>query len=132
MASSDNPTVIFILGLPFSGSTLAAAALGSSENVFNCGEVSYVEKDWKPRRPCSCGQQLDLCPHWTAIRAEMRANSAQGLPGLHATAVLAAGGASFLASAASAKRIHGTMSHRFRFMSGSYAQSRRRGRTPLR
>jgi hypothetical protein len=82
MASSDNPTVIFILGLPFSGSTLAAAALGSSENVFNCGEVSYVEKDWKPRRPCSCGQQLDLCPHWTAIRAEMRANSAQGLPGL--------------------------------------------------
>lgn len=58
------PKVIYITGLAYSGTTLLSSALGQSENVFNAGEVNYLENDYHENKICSCGQKVDDCKVW--------------------------------------------------------------------
>ena len=83
MASgAASPTLIYILGLPFSGTTLFAAALGNSDGVVNCGEISFVEKDFMPWKRCSCGARLAECGFWAPLRAEAARDRAAEKPAL--------------------------------------------------
>lgn len=49
--------VVYIMGHPYSGSTLLSAALGNDLNVFNLSEVCFLEKDFKCNTRCSCGKK---------------------------------------------------------------------------
>jgi len=61
-------TVLFIAGYGRSGSTLLAAALGSTAGFFNAGELMHV---WAEGvlgdRACGCGEPLPSCPVWKAV-----------------------------------------------------------------
>jgi hypothetical protein len=66
------PQLIYVLGLPFSGSTLFALALGNDERFFNAGEISFIEHDFNPVRRCSCGEPLNSCAFWAPLAEELR------------------------------------------------------------
>lgn len=61
------PKLIYITGLAYSGTTLFSSALGRSENVFNAGEVNYLENDYNRDKVCSCGQKVDNCNAWKPV-----------------------------------------------------------------
>lgn len=62
--------VVFIVGMPRSGSTLLDLALGSSTGVAPLGEMSNV---WShgvvERRRCSCGERFHRCGFWGTAAA---------------------------------------------------------------
>lgn len=77
MASAETsklhgPQLIYVLGLPFSGSTLFALALGNDERFFNAGEISFIEHDFNAVRRCSCGEPLNSCGFWAPLAEELR------------------------------------------------------------
>ncbi len=80
---STAPGLTFILGLPYSGSSLFALALGNADGFCNCGEISYVENDWHDRRSCTCGALVTDCVFWAPLKAEMDAALARGEPALN-------------------------------------------------
>lgn len=67
MTQEDDPTVIYLLGLPYSGTTLIAVLLGKSAEVFNAGELNFVENDYHPAKKCSCGELVDECKAWSPV-----------------------------------------------------------------
>ena len=71
MKYEKEPELIYLLGLPYSGSTLLALALGNSDEIFNCGEMNYIENDYHSGRVCSCGASVVDCPFWSKMAAEL-------------------------------------------------------------
>jgi hypothetical protein len=65
----ENPSVIYLLGLPYTGSTLFSVALGNSKDVLNLGEVSFLENDYGKGVVCLCGQILEDCQFWCRIKS---------------------------------------------------------------
>jgi hypothetical protein len=68
----------YILGLPFSGSSLFALSLGNAPGFVNCGEMNYLGYDWRQTRKCSCGAALPECPFWGPIARESAKRAAEG------------------------------------------------------
>ncbi len=66
--------IVFIIGLPYSGSTLLALALGNSDNVINLGEVTYIEKDYNVNKKCFCGNALKDCLFWKSVVKRLEEN----------------------------------------------------------
>jgi hypothetical protein len=64
---SNLPKVIYVTGLAYSGTTLFSSALGHSENVFNAGEVNYLENDYHNNKTCSCGHKVNDCIVWRPV-----------------------------------------------------------------
>lgn len=86
MISSINPELIFILGLPYSGSTLLALALGNSDEIVNCGEMNYIENDYYEGRVCSCGKTVVECSFWSKIASSLEVKKIRGEPVLNLSA----------------------------------------------
>lgn len=63
--------VVYILGYPYSGSTLFSLALGNSRHLVNLGGVSYLENDYKEKTRCLCGNCLAECKFWQKIKKEL-------------------------------------------------------------
>lgn len=61
------PKLIYIFGFPYSGSTIFSIALGSSSDIFNAGEISFIENDYHDANRCSCGKTLAECKFWARI-----------------------------------------------------------------
>lgn len=67
---SAEKSLTYILGLPFSGSSLFSVALGNSPDFVNLGEMNYLTYDWNNNRVCSCGETLKNCPFWGPLARE--------------------------------------------------------------
>ena len=64
----EHARVVYILGYPYSGSTLFAVALGNGEGLVNLGEVSSLENDYQESTRCLCGNCLSECEFWQGIK----------------------------------------------------------------
>lgn len=74
-------TLIYILGMPYSGSSLVALALGSDPRTLNAGEVIYLENDYNGGAgACLCGSRLRDCPFWEAFTSAQECDGRR--PGL--------------------------------------------------
>jgi len=72
------PTLIYVAGLAYSGTTLFASTLGHSENIINGGEINYVENDYHREKYCSCGAKIDDCTLWKPLLATIKKEAASG------------------------------------------------------
>ena len=59
--------VLYIAGLPHSGSTVLARVLGEVEGLFAAGEVYALSERIANGDSCGCGELLGECPFWTAV-----------------------------------------------------------------
>lgn len=75
---TPTPTVIYLMGLPYSGTTLLALLLGKSPDIFNAGELSFAENDYHPAKSCSCGELIDQCEAWGPTIGGAREMDARG------------------------------------------------------
>ena len=75
--NSKSTKIIYILGGGHSGSTLLDLILGSTDEAFSVGELTYVDfyKGYKAEklhrlvqgRLCTCGEHFDECPFWSNV-----------------------------------------------------------------
>jgi len=64
--TSEQTTVLYILGNPYSGSTLFSLSLGTINRMLNLGEVVLLENDYNNGYGrCLCGKQLKDCAFWS-------------------------------------------------------------------
>lgn len=68
---SSKPEVVYLLGHPYTGSTLFALALGNSTGIVNLGEVSTLENDYDREKHCLCGKLLVNCGFWNRVKREL-------------------------------------------------------------
>src|SRR5438067_3812716 len=59
--------VLYIAGLPHSGSTVLARVLGEVDGLFAAGEVYALSERIAYGDRCGCGELLGECPFWTAV-----------------------------------------------------------------
>lgn len=54
--------LIYLLGTAYSGSTIFGYIIGSSDKVFNAGEIAYLNQLRKGRdEVCTCGKYSKKC-----------------------------------------------------------------------
>lgn len=65
-----NPTVIYLIGTAYSGSTILGAIFGGHALVEDVGEIAYwtIKTTDLSARACSCGQPVSECEFWVSIR----------------------------------------------------------------
>lgn len=59
--------VVFIAGLPRSGSTLCGRLLASYFDVQFCGELLHLDALCQPRELCGCGTSIEDCSYWRPV-----------------------------------------------------------------
>lgn len=60
---------MYLLGTSYSGSTLLGYFLGTSEKVFNAGELMLFSKKKEIGKiPCFCGKNVENCEFWQHIK----------------------------------------------------------------
>lgn len=79
----SDPTLVYVAGLAYSGTTLFATALGHSEKFINGGEVNFVENDYDSGKNCSCGVTIDECELWKPLIERLSKEAASGEQVLH-------------------------------------------------
>ena len=64
------PTILYLIGTPYCGSTILGAVFGQHAQIENVGEVSYwTSKTKDPAlRLCACGKNLRECEFWSRVR----------------------------------------------------------------
>ncbi len=65
--TETTPTVIYILGSAYCGSTILGFLLGASRDVFNAGEVAYYPRLQHQDEMCSCGVPSTECDFWQPV-----------------------------------------------------------------
>lgn len=71
---ADTRRILYIAGCIHSGSTLLARLLNASDAVFSTGEVNSLHSINHGNKVCACGaDSLELCPHWSRVRANLLA-----------------------------------------------------------
>lgn len=68
------PTLVYILGRRYCGSTLLSALLNHTKAITSLGEVIEAARP-RPERPCTCGAPVATCTFLQAIRTEFEARS---------------------------------------------------------
>jgi hypothetical protein len=58
---------IFVMGAPYSGSTLLGRLLNSHSRIACGGELGLLGQAIANRRPCSCGRPVTDCPFWQRL-----------------------------------------------------------------
>lgn len=62
--------IIYIVSDSFSGSTILGYLIGTSREVFNCGELTFFQTDGP--YDCSCGKGFGSCNFWDNIREKCK------------------------------------------------------------
>jgi hypothetical protein len=64
------PTVIYLIGTAYSGSTILGAIFGGHPLVEDVGEIAYwtIKTTDLSTRTCSCGQPVSECEFWSVVR----------------------------------------------------------------
>jgi hypothetical protein len=95
----DDRHIVYVAGLPRSGSTVLGYVLSRLPGTLFVGELAYFWRRFASRELCSCGEPLPECVFWSAVVSdafgsltpeqacelsamEQRALSRQRLPGL--------------------------------------------------
>jgi len=65
--STDSLRVLYVAGLPRSGSTVLGYVLGGLPGVIFVGELTYFWRRFAEGELCSCGTPLPDCPFWSAV-----------------------------------------------------------------
>jgi hypothetical protein len=58
---------VFVMGAPYSGSTLLGRLLDSHSRIACGGELGLLGQAIANRRPCSCGKLVTDCPFWREL-----------------------------------------------------------------
>jgi len=58
---------VFVLGAPYSGSTLLGRLLNSHSRIACAGELGLLGQAIDNRRPCGCGRLVTECPFWQRL-----------------------------------------------------------------
>lgn len=68
--SCMKPTVIYLIGTAYSGSTILGAIFGGHPLVEDVGEVAFwtLKTTDLSTRTCSCGQPVTECEFWSVVR----------------------------------------------------------------
>jgi hypothetical protein len=64
MNQGSKISVIYLVGVSFSGSTLLSFLLGAHPRVENLGELQYFNSSWSSETHCTCGAENTACPFW--------------------------------------------------------------------
>lgn len=70
--------LLYIVSLPYSGSTLLAALMGNSDNFFNAGEINFIENDYHEDKSCLCQKLVKDCSFWGQIIKELEKANKEG------------------------------------------------------
>ncbi|PWT75027.1 MAG: hypothetical protein C5B60_05985 [Chloroflexi bacterium] len=63
----DRPRVLYVAGIPRTGSTVLGLLLGGMPNVLFVGELNFFWRRFAHGHLCSCRRPLPDCPFWTAV-----------------------------------------------------------------
>lgn len=74
--------VIYVLGAPYSGSTLFGLGLGQHSGLLNLGEVINIEHDWGPKKKCTCGEIVSNCKFWSTVKKQADSQPTDVAPNL--------------------------------------------------
>jgi hypothetical protein len=58
---------VFVVGAPYSGSTLLGRLLAGHSRIACAGELGLLGQAIANRRPCSCGRLVPDCPFWRRL-----------------------------------------------------------------
>lgn len=67
MKKDTSLQVIYIAGNAFSGSTLLDIILGSNEECFSAGELTYITRNTIKEEYCSCKKRISECEVWSKV-----------------------------------------------------------------
>jgi hypothetical protein len=67
MGSGDNLRVLYVAGLPRSGSTVLGYVLGKLPGTVFVGELAFFWRRFAEDELCSCRMPLSGCPFWSAV-----------------------------------------------------------------
>jgi hypothetical protein len=74
---TQKPRVVYVAGMGRSGTTLLALLLGGQPNVFGAGELRrYWQGLSTPGWLCGCGDPIESCSFWRAVRERVSSASA--------------------------------------------------------
>jgi hypothetical protein len=71
-----DPTVIFIMGRPHSGSTIVSAMLGNARHSLSVGELYTLRSGMET--VCTCGAALNTCVFWSRVKADFELECGDG------------------------------------------------------
>jgi len=66
---------VYIMSSPRGGSTLLSLVLGRHPLISNLGEVSFIPKLLSLDELCTCQEQLNQCPDWAKVFAQIKQNT---------------------------------------------------------
>lgn len=64
---ADRLRLIYVAGLPRTGSTVLGKLLGTMPDTIFVGELAYFWRRFANNELCSCGRPLPSCPFWSAV-----------------------------------------------------------------
>jgi Sulfotransferase family len=67
MRSAEHTRVLYLAGIPRTGSTVLGQALAGLPGVVFAGELNFFWRRYANRELCSCGQPLPECPLWSEV-----------------------------------------------------------------
>ena len=77
--SSDNDLrILYVAGVPRTGSTVLGEVLGAIPGVVFVGELNFFWRRFARAEVCSCGQPLPGCSFWSAVVREAYGGLADG------------------------------------------------------
>jgi hypothetical protein len=62
--------VVYIGGVGHSGSTFLDIALSGNPRIEGAGELGFFARSWLSGAHCACGERVDACEFWEAVRRE--------------------------------------------------------------
>ena len=66
-SSHSDLRILYVAGVPRTGSTVLGQLLGSVPGVTFVGELNFFWRRFAHAEVCSCGQPLPDCPFWSAV-----------------------------------------------------------------
>jgi len=67
MRSAEHTRVLYLAGIPRTGSTVLGQALASLPGVVFAGELNFFWRRYANSELCSCGEPLPECPLWSGV-----------------------------------------------------------------
>jgi Sulfotransferase family len=67
MKSPDRVQILYLAGIPRTGSTVLGHALAGTPDVVFVGEMNFFWRRFAHQELCSCGMPLPECPLWSAV-----------------------------------------------------------------
>jgi Sulfotransferase family len=67
MRSAEHTRVLYLAGIPRTGSTVLGQALAGLPGVVFAGELNFFWRRYANRELCSCGEPLPECPLWSGV-----------------------------------------------------------------